>query len=195
VQDGQRTVDALGLADFHGGLVAQGRVLEHRLAVGVGGHFKDVEAVVLAVGAPVVLGGLDGDVHLVQPGADQGGVGRLGGDHAAPAVEAAGERAVLRGDVGGVGGQRGQRLPVGQVVDVGHVPAEADAVAAGLALGNVGGPLLGEALGVDQVFIVQLVQPLDAVAVALLGGGADHLAVVGDGGVAALVHFAVFLAK
>ena len=30
---------------------------------------------------------------------------------------------VLRGDIGGVGGQRGQGLPVVQIVDVGHVPS------------------------------------------------------------------------
>ena len=195
VQDGQRTVDALGLADLDRGSIAQGRVLEHRLAVGVGGHFKNVKAVVLAVGAPVVLGRLDGDVHLVQPGADQGGIGCLGSDHTAAAVEATGEGTVLRGDIGGVGGQRGQGLPVGQVVDVGHVPAETDAVPAGFALGDIGGPFLREALGVDQVFGVQFVQPLDAVPVALLRGGADHFTVIGDSNVAALVHVAVALAE
>ena len=170
-------------------------MLQHGLALGVGGHLKDIELVLLAVGAPVVLCGLDGDVHLVQPCADQSGVGCFGGNHAAAAVEAAGEGAVLRGDDGGVGSQRGQGLPVGQVVNVGNVPAEADAVPAGLALGNVGGPLLGEALGVDQVLGVQLVQPLQAVPVALLGGGADDLQVIGDSDVAALVHVAVALAE
>ena len=83
-----------------------------------------------------------------------------------PRVEATGEGTVLRGDIGGVGGQRGQGLPVGEVVDVGHVPAETDAVPAGFALGDIGGPFLREALGVDQVFGVQFVQPLDAVPVA-----------------------------
>src|SRR5699024_6048634 len=113
VQDGQRTVDALGLADLDRRCVTQGRVLEHRLAVGIGGHFKNVKAVVLAIGAPVVLSRLDGDVHLVQPGADQGGIGCLGSDHTAAAVEATGEGTVLRGDIGGVGGQIGRGLPVG----------------------------------------------------------------------------------
>src|SRR5699024_212383 len=93
VQHRQRTAHAFGLADFHGGGVAQRSVLQHGLAIGVGGHLKDIKLVLLAVGAPVVLGRLDGNVHLVQPGADQGGVGRLGGDHAAAAVEAAGEGA------------------------------------------------------------------------------------------------------
>ena len=122
-------------------------MLQHRLALIVRGHFKDIETGFIAVGTPVVLGRLQGCIHLVEPGTNQRGVRCLGGDNTLAAPKAAGEGAVLRGDIAGIGSQCGQGFPIGQVVDVGNIPAEADTIAASLALGNIGGPLLREASG------------------------------------------------
>ena len=204
VQDGQGAAHALRLADFHGRVVAQVGVLQHGLAIGVGAHHKDIEAVILAVGTPVVLGALQRRVHLIQPGANQGGILGVGGHHAAAAIEAGGVGTVAGGQVADVSLQHGQRSPGsgavddlvhGQANDVRHVPAEADAVAAGLALSHVGAPLLGEGLGIEQALGVQLVQPLHALAVALGGSGADDLALVGDDDVTAVIGIAVALAE
>ena len=180
-------------------------MLQHGLAILVGAHFEDIELVILAVGAPVVLRGLERSIHLVEPGADQSGVLGVEGERsAAAAVKAGGEGAVVRGAVQNVGLQHGQGLPIagtgldvshGDVDDVRNVPAEADAVAAGLALRDVGGPLLGEGFGIEQAFLIQLVQPFHALAPALGGGGADDLLVVGHNDVTAGVGIAVAFAE
>ena len=171
-------------------------MLEHGLALGVGAHGEDVEAVILAIGAPVVLGGLEGSVHLVQPGADQGGILGHGGDNAAAALEAGGVGGGGGSEVHGVSLQHGQGRPALQGGgDVTHVPGEADTVAAALALGHVGGPVLGEGFHVDQLLLIQLVQPGGALLEALGGGHADHLALVGHGQVLQGVGIAITLAK
>ena len=205
VENGQRTIDHLGLADLNRRVVAQVGVLEHGLALVVGAHHEDIEAVIFAVGTPVVLRALDGIVHLVEPGADEGRVLGVGGDNsAAAAVKAGGEGAGVGGEVDGVGLQHGQRSPAGGAVldvshgqadDVGNVPGEADAVAAALALGNVGAPLLREGIGVKQALGVELVEPFHAIAPALGGGSADDLLVIGDDDVAPVVRIAVAFAE
>ena len=180
-------------------------MLEHGLALVVGAHDEDIELVIFAVGAPVVLRGLQRRVHLVKPGADQGRILGVGGHNsAAAAVKAGGIGTVLGGEVEHVGLQHGHGLPCAGVRDnvghadfndVGNVPAEADAVAPGLALGNVGGPLLGESVGVDQILGVEFVEPFHALAPALGGGGAENLLVVADDDMAAGIGIAVAFAE
>ena len=170
-------------------------MLQHRLALIVGGHFKDIETGFIAVGTPVVLGRLQGCIHLVEPGTNQRGVRCLGGDNTLAAPKAAGEGTVLRGDIAGIGSQCGQGFPIGQVVDVGNIPAKADAVTTGLAFRNIGGPFLRKAFGVNEVFRIQLVQPVKTFTVALLSGRADNLQVIRDGNVAILIGITIALAK
>ena len=149
----------------------------------------------IAVGTPVVLRGLQGCIHLVEPGTNQRGVRCLGGDNTLAAPKAAGEGTVLRGDIAGIGSQCGQGFPIGQVVDVGNIPAKADAVTTGLAFRNIGGPFLRKAFGVNEVFRIQLVQPVKTFTVALLSGRADNLQVIRDGNVAILIGITIALTK
>ena len=50
-------------------------------------------------------------------------------------------------------------------------------------------------LRVDELLGIQLVQPVQTIAVALLGGGTDDFPVVGNGDMAVLVSVAVAFAK
>ena len=153
-------------------------MLQHGLAVGVGAHLEDIEIVVFTVGAPVVLGRLDGSVHLIQPGTDQRRILGNSGNHAAAAVKARGEGAILGGNVTDIRSQSGQGFPAVQSCDVCNVPGEADAVTSGLTLGNVGGPFLGEGFGVNQALGVQVMEPGNALLEALCVGNADDFLVV-----------------
>ena len=123
--------------------------------------------------------------HIVQvgPAHQRFGVLALAGD----------DEGAFRVDGGGVGVpdllavlalQRSQRHIVGLVVArrAGQAPAQEGAhrLVGRADLCDVDAEIVGEALGVDQVLLVQAVEPLDGVLVRLGDRGVDHLAVLHD---------------
>ena len=99
-------------------------MLQHLFAVSIGAEDKDIELIIFAVGTPVVLRGLEGIIHHIDPGSDQGRVLGVGGDDTAAAVETGSERAALRGDVLGVSLQCRQRSPAFEGGNVRNIPGE-----------------------------------------------------------------------
>ena len=155
-------------------------MFEHRSALGVRAHLKNVVRVLLPVGAPVVLRRLEGSVHLVNPCRRKCRIPAACREHASSAVKSAGLASVLPCDIDKTVRSRKRRHHhvVLIVVDIGDIPCKAETISVVLALRHIGGPLLGKCLRVYKILLHKRVEPLDPFLVAFLHRCIDHFSVV-----------------
>ena len=180
IQHSQRAVDGLRLAHFHRGSVPQVEMFEHRSALGVGAHLKNVVRVLLPIGSPVVLRRLEGSVHLVDPCRRKGRIPAACREHASSAVKSAGLTSVLPCNIDKTvrSGKRRHHHVILIVVDVCNVPCEAEAVSVVLSLSYISGPLLSKCLRVYKILLYQRMKPFDSFFISFLYCRIDNLSVV-----------------